>query len=727
MKYKNIAGEKLVENLLEPIYDESPSYELWRRRVAQVMGAITLLASTISILLALVDPNFPAVAVLAVASPLVLLSLVMWQNALKKESTYVPMKMYLTYACGLLPVAGWMSSGISFYAIYPMIFVTYLALSMTWARVYVGIMLMALALAPLYVPNYPVSLTWASLLVWSTMLIPVFEVLARSILNILQQLDEKQNELTASYSDLEASSRDMKELNGQLQTKYYELEVAQKDLKTEKSRSELVFNGAPTPILIRNQKGELQGFNPAAQKMAKNIGITFQVGDTKRLTDSAHANVRTQGDMSCDSNHEHSGPITDTGLLVVTGQSDEPTYYRRTTTWLANSRNCEKLQYMIFEDVTDIEIQRQKLDAANKSLIHARNQQREIMSIIGHEIRNPLSTASLLLDRPVERWATPNTPLKTLVNHAIELVDGLQLSGNLANSSLSHTHFSLTELVKSTAETHKERLESLGMSLRLKLPKDMLKVNFSYRHISQMISNLLVNACKHSEASNVVLTLNAERHNGTCRFTILVDDDGKGVERSERKKIFERYYRNRKADGSGLGLHICKMIVESASGELQCVKSPLGGARFELKFEAPLVDIEAPNRVSTSEVMQDLKVLVVEDQPVMRELTAERLEEEGAVVQVAEDGQEALEMLRDQGPGAFDIVLSDIMLPRLTGIELAHAISDEFPELPVIGITAATMGEERNSMLSAGAVACLVKPFQIEALTEHVTALSMAS
>ena len=495
----------------------------------------------------------------------------------------------------------------------------------------------------------------------------------------------------------------------------------------EKSRSELVFNGAPSPILIRNQKGELQGFNPAAQKMAQCGGFTLRIGDTKRISSPEHPNVQIQGDMNCMGNPEQDGSRTDSGLLVIDIQSDNPTYYRRTTTWLANSRNCEKLQYMIFEDVTDIEIQRQKLDEANKSLTHARNQQREIMSIIGHEIRNPLSTASLLLDRPVERWATPNTPLKTLVNHAIELVDGLQLSGTLASSSLSHTHFSLTELVKSTAETHKERLESLGMSLRLKMPKDALRVNFSHRHISQMISNLLVNARNHSEANNVVLTLNAERDDANCRFTILVDDDGKGVDPSERTKIFERYYRNRKADGSGLGLHICKMIVEGASGELRCVKSPLGGARFELKFEAPLVDAEAPSHVSASEVMQNLKVLVVEDQPVMRELTVERLEEEGAIVQSAKDGQMALEILRTQGADAFDFILSDIMLPRLTGIELTQVASEEFPELPVIGITAATMGEERNSMLAAGAVACLVKPFQIEALIEHVMPLSMAS
>ncbi|MFB3922921.1 MAG: response regulator [Terriglobia bacterium] len=260
--------------------------------------------------------------------------------------------------------------------------------------------------------------------------------------------------------------------------------------------------------------------------------------------------------------------------------------------------------------------------------------------------------------------------------------------------------------------------------------------------LRRIYANLLENALRHSPAGSrvTVRVLDEGRFLRAC-----VDDRGPGLPSGEAaSRLFQLFARGKERGGkAGIGLYFCRITVERWGGTVGCEPRPGGGARFWFRvprYEPTRMkprDVaspakkppEEPGRSGVARPAEDAakdtprprRVLLAEDNPVIRKLTTRMLKERGHKVTAVCDGKEALARIREK---EFDVVLMDVEMPKVSGIEAARAIRQlekaAGTHLSVIALTAYASKYERIRCLSAGMDSCLTKPFKPEDLYASV-------
>lgn len=241
--------------------------------------------------------------------------------------------------------------------------------------------------------------------------------------------------------------------------------------------------------------------------------------------------------------------------------------------------------------------------------------------------------------------------------------------------------------------------------------------------LKQLISNLVKNAILHSGGSQVRLSAECEeQEGGFFELTLFVDDDGRGIPESEIERLFEPYERGEGSmSGTGLGLFVCRQIATMMGASLTYVASPEGGARFVLNWMAEIAaQSDTDSDVDSSayrDQLRNLSVLLVEDDVGILQMTATLLAVECKTLRIAKNGAQALSILADK---PIDLVLTDIFMPEMNGIELVRQMRQKGYAHPVVGLTAATLGQETANLLQVGANAVMNKPVDIDELKRIV-------
>jgi CheY-like chemotaxis protein len=206
---------------------------------------------------------------------------------------------------------------------------------------------------------------------------------------------------------------------------------------------------------------------------------------------------------------------------------------------------------------------------------------------------------------------------------------------------------------------------------------------------------------------------------GAPRARLTVLDDGVGMDEAMRARVFEPYLTT-KTLGHGLGLAVVHGIVTGAGGTIEVESEKGKGTRFDLHF--PLLETPAEAKPAPLEsVGGHERVLLVEDQPMVRSALRRLLASLGYVVTEASDGQEALDRVRAT-PTAFDLVLSDQTMPRLSGLELAKALLAELPNVRVLLCTGFSEHLDEASALKLGVRGVLAKPVDRATMASAVRA-----
>ena len=237
--------------------------------------------------------------------------------------------------------------------------------------------------------------------------------------------------------------------------------------------------------------------------------------------------------------------------------------------------------------------------------------------------------------------------------------------------------------------------------------------------LREVLVNLVLNAVQAMPAGGTLTLRTGRQDEGRSAF-VEVGDTGVGMTDSVMKRIFEPLYTTKGTSGTGMGLTMSQGIVQEHNGRIEVESAPGKGTVFHLVFPYA-ADAPAPERVPTqraahdAEQRGDLRVLVVDDEPMVRTVTAKLLRLRGHDVREADGGPSALGLLADM---TFDVVVSDLSMPDMTGRELAAAIRQRYERLPVVLLTGDTDAEVESEDISA----VVKKPFQLSALIDALRA-----
>jgi signal transduction histidine kinase len=386
----------------------------------------------------------------------------------------------------------------------------------------------------------------------------------------------------------------------------------------------------------------------------------------------------------------------------------------------------------------------QELEAKNHDLIaseakaEAANQAKsDFLASISHEIRTPLNaimgTTQLLARSALDpaQAAYVKTLDSAAANMLVLLSDVLDLSKIEAGRlELDEAPFSLADIIRSVADTFAVSAASKGLVLRVEPLPDLPALMGDELRLNQVLSNLVSNAIKFTPAGKVAIATSAlSCADGSFRVRIAVNDSGIGIAKENIGKLFEPFVQAERTTygefgGTGLGLAISKRLIGMMSGAIG-VESVLGEGTqfwFVVPFKpAPAMAVKEAHRAvgHGEQQLAGVRILIVDDIETNREIAKKLLTLEGAICESVGDGRAAVELLRAH-PGDFDLVLMDIQMPEIDGLEATRLIRQEpsLAQIPVIALTAGAMDRQRDAALAAGMSGFIAKPFRLKKMVE---------
>ncbi len=359
----------------------------------------------------------------------------------------------------------------------------------------------------------------------------------------------------------------------------------------------------------------------------------------------------------------------------------------------------------------------------------------EFVGIVSHELRMPLisikgSTATVLGASPTPDPAEMLQFFRVIdeqADHMRGLLVDLLDHGRIVTGTLSVSP-EPTEVASLVDQARRTFISGAGgHSLSIDLPEDLPRVIADRARIVQVLNNLFSNAARHSPESSPV-RVDAARDG--VHVAISVTDKGRGVPPHRLPHLFGKYAaaaggdRERRHGGVGLGLAICKGLVEAHGGRIWAESDGAGrGTRFT--FTVPVAeeagaatDLARGGPRPARDAPEQTRILMVDDDPQMLRYTRDALDEAGYATVVTGDAEELAELVRMHKPG---LVLLDLLLPGTDGIALMERVP-ELTDLPVIFISAYGRDETIVRALDAGAADYIVKPFSPAELTARVRA-----
>lgn len=362
----------------------------------------------------------------------------------------------------------------------------------------------------------------------------------------------------------------------------------------------------------------------------------------------------------------------------------------------------------------------------------------EFLATLSHELRNPLNVilgyAEVLL-RSEEAQASEfiRRAAEVLKCNALaqsRLVrDLLDLSRlHVGKLSLNREVVSLMSVLNNAVETVRDDATAKHIQIRLDTPDEVMFVDGDPLRLEQVFWNLLNNAVKFSAEGGKV-TIRQNR--GPGRVTLTVEDNGPGIEPEFLPHVFEMFRQadsssSRPHSGMGIGLALVRQLIGLHGGTVT-VESVLGqGSKFTIELPATS-EIEASLGHSSSPeagVLNQMRILVVDDSADTLEMLEQLLIMEGAVVAAAGSGVDALEFARNQH---FDLVLSDISMPGMDGFEFVRrlrAIATQ-KDVPVIALTGFGRAEDVDRSSAEGFLSHVTKPIDVNNLLEIIHQLSV--
>ncbi|MBB4303163.1 PAS domain S-box-containing protein [Rhodobium orientis] len=488
-------------------------------------------------------------------------------------------------------------------------------------------------------------------------------------------------------------------------------------------------------IIVADAEGTILDFNPAAERtfgysrnaaMGRNISRlivpehlrTAHVTGMKRFLKTGEKKVLGQGRVELEAMRANGEDFPVELSLGVASESENPTF----------------IAYL--RDISDRRRTQQELTEARDRALSAAEAKSQFLAVMSHEMRTPLNGVLGVLD--LMRGTRLSQKQRQYVETAIasgellrdQIDDVLDLSSLEAGGFEPHpVRFEIGSLLYEIVDLHSVATEARGNQLVVSLGFDSLTVSADRRRIRQILLNLVSNAVKFTRDGMITMEANELfRHDGQAIVELAVSDTGAGIAAADIDRVFEDFVTldpsfRRTTRGTGLGLAICRRMARAMDGEIGVESTPGHGSRFWVRLPLPLARGEhpapVPSEAAADEALEGkagLKVLVVEDNATNRFVAGEMLARAGCRVKEAENGEVGVDLANKE---AFDIILMDISMPLLDGLEATRRIrSSDGPcrDTPIIGLTAHVFPEEQDKLRLAGMQDALIKPLRLRQL-----------
>jgi len=395
----------------------------------------------------------------------------------------------------------------------------------------------------------------------------------------------------------------------------------------------------------------------------------------------------------------------------------------------------DQLEEQVKERTLGLAIAKEAAEGANRL-------KATILANISHEFRTPMNGVLGMLGMARRRIQDLKVLdyLNKAENAATQLLASLTglLDLALAESkrlTLEHVRFQPDAVTTRAIESFEAALEAKRLALVLEPHEtrtgSMWLIGDPLR-IEQILHELIGNAIKFSDRGTIKIRSFLEEDGaGKVWLGYQVSDEGIGIAAEDHRRIFEPFQQvdgslSRQYGGNGIGLALCQQLVHHMGGEI-AVSSTLGqGATFSLRVAVEKCAASGRGEISRQDTLAALvarhagaHVLVAEDDRSIQKLMGMLLENAGLIVFVANDGAEAIEMARS---ARFELVLLDLMMPRVSGIEAARAIRalPYYAHTPIVAVTARAFQSDHDECLRAGINAHIPKPFANDLLLSSV-------
>jgi PAS domain S-box-containing protein len=571
--------------------------------------------------------------------------------------------------------------------------------------------------------------------------------------------------ITAFFRDITDRKQFSRALQGTLEVAeetHQELRRQKDMISMANTYTESIVNSMGDALIVLSVDGNIQRVNePACQLLAgsevdllgKNISKFYSEGLLPMLKGS-HEVMLCMDSFVDGINDSTSSTSSSDGRLLSQDGCKVPVLV--SSSILRNTTGEEVGIILVAKDITEYKRSEDALREKEKQLLVAEQKagkaKDQFLAHMSHEIRTPMNAIIGLTDQALlaEIPDTTRNYLEKVLNSSrflMRIIDDLLDFSKIeaGKMELESIDFNLRELFNQLSDLFLDKALQKKIELTIHLPPKCPNILVGDpMRLEQVLMNLVSNAIKFTESGAIGVTVTVvEQRQGNVILMFAVRDTGIGMSQEHIEKLFQPFIQvdgstSRKYGGTGLGLTICKRLVEKMGGLIQ-VQSTLGrGSNFQFSSGfawRPEDDVPEEKMVQDyaskvdpayfNEVTRKIggaRILLVEDSHINQQVAAEVLGNVGLVVQIVDNGPDAIRMVKSLD---FDLVLMDIQMPGMDGLEATTHIRklEKGKNLPIIAVTAHALEEDRQLCLAVGMDDHVPKPIDKKQLFDSMLEL----